>query len=1006
MNLIEPQYIEKLKELDPTSDFEILLKQAIDLIQKLTGHEWTDFNAHDPGITILEQLCFALTDLHYKTEFDIEDILTDENGYINLSQHAFFEKEEILTCNPVTVNDFRKVILDEVEEVDNVMLTPLLSKQSNDYLKGLFKINIRVNGLQAEKFKTDPELKNTIKEKVRKLYLSKRNLCEDVVNNVIVLEREDIKIYANISIKQTASPEEVLVNIYNKVESLLNPKIKFYSEKELLDQGLSIEQIYSGPLLSNGFILDSELKPIDTEIDPIELTNVITELNDVIYTQDICINSENAESKPFKLQSNCFPYLDIKTFLKHVNLYSNDHRIQIKESLFFDLYQRSVQLNLKKREAYIPTRSGNLIKAGVFRNVKAYYSLQNSFPITYGLGPQGLSKFESIERKAIAKQLKTYLLFFEQVLANYLAQLANIGKLYSTDLSAGNQSSYHTQALYDVPGIQDLLKDYTPEETDLNSINNKKYENEKKWEDFKKNPNNNYIKTLKNAIETPKIYIERKNKIFDHLLARFNRKLNTYPIIQYFNTYIQGTKHDRESFILQWKAHILNNLIKIDQGKIKGFNYVSETKELSGFEYKLSLYLNINQTDYPYLTQFKTSDKETHVRRKLSWVFENGKTAFVAEKNENNLWPLQNEELRITEINEEKIQIITNSDEIIGLTNIGKLLAGGINQNHAYIFRNQNISVLKYGIHPENYKILPSINNNDEFIIIYKSPTEKKSSIEKEVLHAEEYTNDDNDEKWRIISRHPTKDLAVIALHHLIEYLKKLSIDSEGFHLIEHILLRPKIDQPNFGFRFYSNPNTIIFQNNEWISFDERDVLLAKIKEAAANNGIIANSDPVSFQLRNKSNADFTTVDTQIFNNKDSNENSLDVKTIKAELDKLEEDQTRKYPCIELMVKLSDKEIISEKFYSLEATIALPTWPARFQDKEFRTFVENMFRALAPSYLCLNFKWLGVSRMRKFEELYFNWLEVAKDITNDEDRIKTSLAITKWLLETDVEKQK
>ena len=44
-------------------DYENLRKEGIAWLKKLARSEWTDFNAHDPGITILEQVCYALTDL-------------------------------------------------------------------------------------------------------------------------------------------------------------------------------------------------------------------------------------------------------------------------------------------------------------------------------------------------------------------------------------------------------------------------------------------------------------------------------------------------------------------------------------------------------------------------------------------------------------------------------------------------------------------------------------------------------------------------------------------------------------------------------------------------------------------------------------------------------------------------------------------------------------------------------------------------------------------------------
>lgn len=46
---------------DSSLDFAALRTEALHLLERLDGETWTDFNTHDPGITILEQLCYALS---------------------------------------------------------------------------------------------------------------------------------------------------------------------------------------------------------------------------------------------------------------------------------------------------------------------------------------------------------------------------------------------------------------------------------------------------------------------------------------------------------------------------------------------------------------------------------------------------------------------------------------------------------------------------------------------------------------------------------------------------------------------------------------------------------------------------------------------------------------------------------------------------------------------------------------------------------------------------------
>ncbi|MEZ4731469.1 MAG: hypothetical protein R3E79_30495 [Caldilineaceae bacterium] len=54
------------------------------------------------------------------------------------------------------------------------------------------------------------------------------------------------------------------------------------------------------------------------------------------------------------------------------------------------------------------------------RRVGQYYSLQHQFPAVYGIGALGLPDSASPQRQAQAQQLKAYLLFFDQLLANAL----------------------------------------------------------------------------------------------------------------------------------------------------------------------------------------------------------------------------------------------------------------------------------------------------------------------------------------------------------------------------------------------------------------------------------------------------------------------------------------------------------------------------------------------------------------------------------------------------------
>src|SRR5262249_16195533 len=85
------------------------------------------------------------------------------------------------------------------------------------------------------------------------------------------------------------------------------------------------------------------------------------------------------------------------------------------------------------------------IPQGRFRNVDRYYSFQNHFPAVFGLSKAGLPSTADNRRRAQALQLKAYLLFFDQVLANFLAQLQNVRELFSRD--PAKTSTYFAQVV-------------------------------------------------------------------------------------------------------------------------------------------------------------------------------------------------------------------------------------------------------------------------------------------------------------------------------------------------------------------------------------------------------------------------------------------------------------------------------------------------------------------------------------------------------------------------------
>ncbi len=121
----EPITILKNPALPESANYELLRKKGLEYIEQLGSSLWTDYNIHDPGITILELLCYAITDLGYRTSFDIKDLLAEPENKIpkdNPERQGFYTARKILTVNPWTVDDFRKLLVD-INGIKNAWLT-------------------------------------------------------------------------------------------------------------------------------------------------------------------------------------------------------------------------------------------------------------------------------------------------------------------------------------------------------------------------------------------------------------------------------------------------------------------------------------------------------------------------------------------------------------------------------------------------------------------------------------------------------------------------------------------------------------------------------------------------------------------------------------------------------------------------------------------------------------------------------------------------------------------
>ena len=110
----------RIRRCEPAQDFYRLRREGIGFIEQMGSREWTDYNVHDPGITILEALVLRdhRSRLSHRLGHQGHPVARRLPRPIRRSpirNQAFFTAREILTVNPTTSDDFRRLLIDLAE---------------------------------------------------------------------------------------------------------------------------------------------------------------------------------------------------------------------------------------------------------------------------------------------------------------------------------------------------------------------------------------------------------------------------------------------------------------------------------------------------------------------------------------------------------------------------------------------------------------------------------------------------------------------------------------------------------------------------------------------------------------------------------------------------------------------------------------------------------------------------------------------------------------------------
>lgn len=705
---------------DPAVNQRLLYKEGLNYVQSLAKKIWTDYNIHDPGITILELLCYAITDLSYRASFPVPDILAKDTETQDFSDQ-FFTAGKILPSCPLTINDFRKILIDiegirnawivKVDkhifaDCDNLILTDRLPEGISEDPDS-FKV-ISLEGFYDILLEPDPGADPEIVKKAIQVLNKKRNLCE-LFQDISIIKPEKYNLCAEIEIQEASSEEEVAARVGFKIQQYLSPLIRFRCLSEMYELGFTTDEIFEGPLLNHGFITDEDLENTNLrkEIYLSDIISIIMDIPGVKAVKYIRFNSEYDLTAPeniwkFTVGNNRKPELDMDVMLKMTKFFKGITPVNANKSKVKTRYQELMDEEYNKNEDVVTEDIP--IPGGTYREIESHISMTNHFPLAWGIGPAGLPAEANVERKAKSKQLKAYLLFFDQLLANYLSQLNHTRELLSFNYK--NTKTYFSQVVTSMTGYDEIYEDYTVVSGQMDNFFN----------------NDSGI---------------RRNRLLDHLVARFAENFSSYAYINYsaFDTDPLTMIEDKSDFLV--------NYPKISACRMTAYNMTAKDtlwnsdENLSGLERRIACLLgihnmkrrNLADINYEVYNEIDTDSKDEYRFRVVHHITK-------------------------------KILISSSTrykTRELALIEMRKAVNRGFLRN--------------------GYQVLTT---GEEIPRYYFNIVDEKNNV-----------------IARRIEYYKTQELAGQAIHYLMNYLQKVYSD-EGLFMLENILLLPETNKQDF----------------------------------------------------------------------------------------------------------------------------------------------------------------------------------------------------------------
>jgi hypothetical protein len=520
-----------IKDLEPPpgQDYARLRAEGLRHLQQLSGQVWTDYNDHDPGVTLLEALCYALTDVSYRAALPIQTLLATPPpkapaNTLLVPPHRAFAN------HPVTLNDYKKLVLDQFHHwVKNAWLSPLPpAADGHQAPPGYYQVVLELYPqLPHDAGHLDVAAQENLKAEVLQALNRHRNLGE-TFGRATILRPHPVAVGGHLALATGQEPVAVLANLLYQLNLVLAPDLLMASASELRAAGWAPEDIFAGPQVQHRLLVESSFVDRLPAVELGQLLKCAGKVTGIHYIHELHLYDRAVATPAVAVEQVVFGEdemgaLDPASSLNHLAVSRQGIPLSFDHNRVVQGYYKLLRAN--SHELQVSARPDQLhlpSSTGTYADLGRYDSVQRLLPAFYGVGEDGPPPGATASTRASIMQLKGYLLLFDQLLADFCAQLENVGGFLSP---APPATMHHTGLLYDVPYVAPLLPGthISPDAAWNNAPGVAA-----SWQAYQAQPTNAYRQGLQELAANAGDSLARRHSFLTHLLARFGYTVQLY----------------------------------------------------------------------------------------------------------------------------------------------------------------------------------------------------------------------------------------------------------------------------------------------------------------------------------------------------------------------------------------------------------------------------------------------------------------------------------------------